>query len=173
MASKGYADDTATMATSEEGMGRMAEWVNEFCIVNRLSMNHSKSMLFGRDGQGREMKKEITIIKQGKFVPEKKDTEFQWENKDGTMYTRIVIRPISSTAKEIKYLGIYMNMDLNWDFQISKLNSIIGIHKHIAIANKLTAEMTTFLFNNDLKPKLEYRFQFVDMPNKQLKTYDK
>jgi hypothetical protein len=173
VASKGYADDTASLAASEEGMGRMAEWVNEFCIVNRLSMNHTKSMVFGRDAQGLEMKTGITIIKQGICIPEKKDTKCQVEHADGTTYTRIVVDPISSTAKEIKYLGIYMNMDLNWDLQISKLNSIVGLHKHISIANNLTPEMTTFLFNNYLKPKLEYRFQFMDIPYKQLQTYDK
>ena len=49
IASKGYADDTAVMARSEKGMGRLTEWVNEFCIANRISMNAKKCMLFGTE----------------------------------------------------------------------------------------------------------------------------
>ena len=53
--SKGYADDTAVVATSVEGLHRMTHWVNEFCIVNRISMNSEKTLLFGRNGEGAEI----------------------------------------------------------------------------------------------------------------------
>jgi hypothetical protein len=45
--SKGFADDTAAVTRSRKGMLRMAEWVNEFCEVNRVSMNETKNLLFG------------------------------------------------------------------------------------------------------------------------------
>jgi hypothetical protein len=173
IASKGYADDTGTISSSQAGMKRMAEWVNEFCVVNRLSMNHKKTMLFGRSEEGKEMEETISIIRQGNDPPEKEDTKFQIRTKDDTTYTEIEIRPMSSMAPEIKYLGIYMNMDLNWDTQVAKLNSLVGRHMHIAISNNLTPEMTTFLFNHYLKPKLEYRMKFIELSQKQLDTYDK
>ena len=46
-------------------MMRMAKWVNEFCVVNRVSMNETKSLLFGIDKHGNDLKTPIEIVKQG------------------------------------------------------------------------------------------------------------
>jgi hypothetical protein len=46
------------------------------------------------------------------------------------------------------------------------------MHVNIANANKLSPEMTTFLFNKYLKPKLEYRMNFMDIPTEKLKEWD-
>ena len=62
--SKGYADDTLVISASEKGRDRMAKWVNEFCIVNRISMNKSKTRVFGRDDKGLDSKKAVDIIQQ-------------------------------------------------------------------------------------------------------------
>ena len=65
--SKGFADDTAAITKSRKGLERMAEWVNEFCVVNRVSMNETKSLLFGIDKHGKDLKKSIEIVKQGRI----------------------------------------------------------------------------------------------------------
>ena len=59
-----YADDTLVISATEKGRDRMAKWVNEFCIVNRISMNKSKTRVFGRDDKGLDSKKAVDIIQQ-------------------------------------------------------------------------------------------------------------
>jgi hypothetical protein len=172
--SKGYADDTAIASGSIEGMRRMTQWVNYFCIKNRISMNRTKSQLFGRNNKGEEMTQSFEIVTQGKIKhsegdEERKMVEFE---EDGTTHTKTTIEPMRSDSNNIKYLGVYINMDINWEKQISAMSQLIGMHASIAAANRLTPEMTTFLFNKYLKPKLEYRMQFADIPEKKLKTWD-
>jgi hypothetical protein len=170
--SKGYADDTAVMSGSIEGMERITEWVNYFCIKNRISMNKTKSLLFGRDKRGEDMKTAFEIVRQGKQAIEEGEVA-TWHQGDGTHYTKYAIQPIPADSMKIKYLGIRMNMDITWEKQIAEMGSMVGLHTSVANANKLTAEMTTFLFNKYLKPKLEYRMQFVEIKKKKLEEWDK
>ena len=162
VASKGYADDTAVMAHSMDGMKGMAEWVNVLCITNRISMNSKKSILFGRDADGKEMQgyvETITQVDPGTEGP-------RVETKDGTIFIRERVEPTHSASKDIKYLGVHMNMDLNWEKQIAVMSSTIGMYRHLAIANNLSPEQTILLFNSYLKPKLEYRMQFANITEK-------
>jgi len=65
-----------------------------------------------------------------------------------------------------------MNMDLDWDQQIAQMNRTVGYHEHLARVNGLTAEMTVFLFNNYLKPKLEYRMKVTKVPKERLEKWN-
>jgi hypothetical protein len=66
-----------------------------------------------------------------------------------------------------------MNMDLDWTTQIAKMNSTIGMYRHMARTNDLTAEQTVTLFNTYLRPKLEYRMRFMTIQEDQLKQWDR
>ena len=167
LGSKGYADDTAVMTGSIDGLKKMTEWVNEFCITNRVSMNARKSILFGRDEEGKEMQQHVETITHVRPEGE----EGPGERKDGAIFWRERVDPTNSGSKQIKYLGIHMNMELDWEKQIAVMSSTIGMYRHLAIANNLSAEQTVILFNNYLKPKLEYRMQFVDLTEAKLKNW--
>ena len=146
----------------------MTKWVNEFWITNRISMNAKKSILFGRDEKGKEMEghiETITHVNPGEGGP-------GGEEKDGATFRRERVNPTHSGSKEIKYLGAHMNMDLNWEKQIAVMSSTIGMYMHLAIANNLSADQTTTLFNSYLRPKLEYRMQFAEIPAERLKAWD-
>jgi hypothetical protein len=168
--SKGYADDTAALTSTEKGMEDMVEWVNEFCIINRISMDERKTLYFGRDQEGKEAKKPMEIIRQG-VEKGPKETHTVVE-RDGATHTRIKVAPVPANSEKIKYLGIHANMDLTWDKQIAQMNKQVGYHEHLARANGLSAEMTVFLFNNYLKPKLEYRMKFTKITAAKLRKWD-
>ena len=70
--SKGYADDTAALTSTDKGMENMVEWVNEFCIMNRISMNERKTPYFGRDEKGHEAEKPME-------ASDKESTRVQWK----------------------------------------------------------------------------------------------
>jgi hypothetical protein len=94
------------------------------------------------------------------------------EKKDGAIFERERVEPTPSGSKDIKYLGVYTNMDLNCEKQIAVMSSTIGMYRHLAIANNLSADQTTVLFNSYLRPKLEYRMQFAEIPNEKLRAWD-
>jgi large subunit ribosomal protein L40e len=168
--SKGYADDTAALTCTAKGMEDMNEWVNEFCIINRVSMSETKTLYFGRDAEGKEAEKPMEIIRQGiEEGPKETHTVVQ---RDGATHTRIKVQPVRADSDKIKYLGIHGNMDLTWDKQIAQMNKQVGYLNHLARANGLSAEMTVFLFNNYLKPKLQYRMKFAKIPAEKLRKWD-
>jgi hypothetical protein len=168
--SKGYADDTVALTNKEKGMENMVEWVNEFCIINRVSMSEKKTLYFGRDEEGKEAEKPMEIIRQGiEKGPKETHTVVK---RDGATHTRIKVPPIPANSDKIKYLGIHGNMELTWEKQIAQMNKQVGYYKHLARANGLSAEMTVFLFNNYLKPKLEYRMKFTKIPASNLRQWD-
>jgi hypothetical protein len=94
------------------------------------------------------------------------------ETKDGATFRRERVETTHSGSKEIKYLGVHMNMDLNWDKQIAVMSSTIGMYRHLAIANNLSPQQTALLFNSYLKPKLEYRMQFTKITDEKLRNWD-
>ena len=122
--SKGFADDTAALAGTQAGLGRIAEWVNEFCVVNRISMNDTKSLVFGRDEEENEMLEPIEIVKQG-AVDGPVETH-RIVQQDKATHTRIKVKPIKANDNLIKYLGVHMNMELNWKRQIAEMNRTVG-----------------------------------------------
>jgi hypothetical protein len=167
--SKGYADDTGAVTKTWKGMERMMDWVNEFCIVNRISMDEKKSLLFGIDKKGRDVRKTIQIVQQGR-VDGPQETHRVIE-RHGATHTLVTVHPIEADADIIKYLGIYMNPELDWTKQLAVMNRTVGHHVHLAKANGLTAEMTVFLFNNYLKAKLSYRMKVTKVPEATLRTW--
>ena len=46
---KCYAGDTFLLSSTELGITRMTEWVNTFCAYNYISMNPTKTKVFGMD----------------------------------------------------------------------------------------------------------------------------
>jgi hypothetical protein len=143
IADKSYADDTLLLASSEAGLRRMNDWVNEFCNYNYISMNCEKTKLFGWNERGEDTTMTIQTTTQGPL---------------GQTYNAVKAQP---TAVHVKYLGIWMNMHLDWTKQVKKMNQMVGWHCHIIRKNKLAPETAAYIVNSHLKPKLEYRMKII------------
>jgi hypothetical protein len=61
--SKGYADDVACITDSIEGLRRMTDWINTFCDHYQLTINTSKTHMFGRNEKGEELANDPTMKK--------------------------------------------------------------------------------------------------------------
>ena len=160
--SKGYANDTAVVATSVEGLHRLTHWVNEFCIINRISTNSEKTLLFGRNGEGAEIETSIHTVAQ--LTEDHASKDIEAISTDSAYHKLTEVKPTPSNSKEIKYLGIWMNMDLTWEEHIKKLRVMVYRTEHIVRANCLDTEQALYLMNISLKPKLEYRMRFANIP---------
>jgi hypothetical protein len=143
IADKSYADDTLLLASSEAGLRRMNDWVNEFCNYNYISMNCEKTKLFGWNERGEDTTMTIQTTTQGPL---------------GQTYNAVKAQP---TAVHVKYLGIWMNMHLDWTKQVKKMNQMVGWHCHRIRKNNLTPETAAYIVNSHLKPKLEYRMKII------------
>ena len=173
IASKGFADDTAVVSGTERGMMRLAEWVNLFCIINRITMNASKSMLFGRMADGSEMRDiNMETISQIKGIRKPPENTVRTTRKDGAEQAWVAVKPTPANSSKIKYLGIRMNMDLDWGPEIAEMNKLVGRHRHIIEANELNADQATCIVNSYLRPKLEYKMRFVDIDQTTLAGWD-
>ena len=61
--SKGYADDVACITDSIEGLRRMIDWINTFCDHYQLTINTTKTHMFGRNEKGEELANEPSMNK--------------------------------------------------------------------------------------------------------------
>jgi len=101
VSSTGYADDTMTYASSWSDQWRMHEWVREFCWAHHFKLN---------------------AIKCKYIISDCKDSaDSRWLlSVDGSEK----ITPLPS-SKQIRYLGLWLSMDLNWSVQKQMLNKMI------------------------------------------------
>jgi hypothetical protein len=133
IADKSYADDTLLLATTEDGLQRMNDWVNEFCNYNYISMNDEKTKVFGWDEKGKDTTMSIQTTTQGPL---------------GQAYNTVKAQP---TKVHIKYLGIYMNMHLDWTKQVKQMNQTVGWHCHRIRKNRLSPETAAYIINSHLR----------------------
>ena len=113
-------------------------------------MNAKKCMLFGTE-EGKDWNESdtkaaeiVTQIQTGKEnIPEEATIHWRGEAK----YAKIKVKPMKMDDSKIKYLGIRMNMSLDWKPQLLAMNRTVGWFKHLALDNNLTPSQTTLLFN--------------------------
>jgi hypothetical protein len=156
IADKCYADDTFLLARTQKGLERMNAWVNEFCEYNYISMNETKTKLFGLDENRKDIQMSLPVIQHGK---------------KGEIIMKIA--KAQPATKHIKHLGLWMNMHLDWSRAESDIASTIGHYRHIINSNALTTEAALYLTNSVLTPKIEYRLRFVMADTKRVQKWDK
>jgi hypothetical protein len=155
IADKCYADDTLIMGTSLDGTHRMMDWVNAFCAHNFISMNPKKTVAFGMDEKGLDVTFRIKVIQHQRGKP---PTYHDGKSQAGN--------------KPLKYLGVFINIKLDWKYQIGKLNQLVGWYRHIMHNNRMSAEAASYVTNNILKPKLQYRMKVVPLDKKTVQKWD-
>jgi hypothetical protein len=152
---KCYADDTLVMARTLKGLHRMMDWVNAFCAHNYISMNFKKTVAFGMDELGQDVPFTIKVI--------------QHQRERQPTYNVVVSKPGNES---FKYLGVYINIKLDWKYQVGKLNQIVGWYRHIMHNNRMSAEAAKYVINSILRPKLEYRMGIVPLDKKTVQKWD-
>jgi hypothetical protein len=130
VASEGFADDTYALSDTYEGVCRMHRWSEEFTSFNFLELHSDKSKFVGCDSDRRAC-----------------------DNKHMSIGGRL----LRSCALDegIDYVGVEVNMDLNWTRLNNKLTS------HIAYArtwpgNQLLPDERFFFLQQVPHPLLEY-----------------
>ena len=148
MASAGYADDTIVASETEDGIHRMHEWIRSFFRAHRWKINVDKTVY-------------TTTADLDQL-----DTNLRLLSVDGIK--AIDPRPPCHT---FRYLGLHINLDLDWRTQISRMKS--SVHGMVAniICHKLTIPMVVTCVNQYLCPVLEFAFQFVPLPDAVLRKW--
>lgn len=150
VSSKGFADDTWITSGSLEGLRRMNEFTERFCIVNHLQLNGMKTELVGVLANGQP------------FL-----------NKRGEIVVAGVAVPGRPANFAIRYAGVLICMDLSWDEQIKSLNSRFGFHSHIALRHRLPVYEAVYFFNVFLLSKVEHIFRHIVCTTQQVQQWDK
>lgn len=146
VASKGFADDIWIVSSSAQGLRRMHRWVETFCIFNCLFLNGSKTVLTGRNADRSQIGDIIQI--------------------NGSS-----VAPLEE-GKSVRYLGAWINMDLDYDDQCSKISSTIGYYCHLAVKFRLSIDRTVVFFNRYLMPKLELPLRYAQPTAEQCHRWD-
>jgi hypothetical protein len=150
IADKCYADDTFLLSSTKDGITRMNEWVNTFCEYNYISMNPTKTKIFGMDQNRKSVDFTLPVIQ---------------HSKKGTTFIEVNAQDAN---KHIKHLGLWINMNLDWSKATRDLSKTVGWHRHLIISNNIQAEAATYLINTVLTPKLEYRLRFFLAPENRI-----
>lgn len=134
--SKGFADDTWIVSDNLEHLKFQHDWVVAWSKFNHLELHPTKSQLVGIDANGDKMSTgqfSITINDKNLVPLDLKD--------------------------RIRYLGVWIRMDLSWDAQYNVSKFIIRHHCQVAVNAGLSVQKFVLMVNKFLCPKLEYGFR--------------
>ncbi len=135
---KGYADDTWAVSGSVSGLQRMNEWVTAFCAVNHLCMNGRKTELIGRNVDG------SCMINNSIHVGD------------------VLVQP-TPLDQSIRYLGVFMNMQLQWTEQSAVVTQAVQSFCGLAIKHRLSVPRAVHLFNVYLIPRIEFGLRYINV----------
>ena len=108
VASRGFCDDTAIIAEDFETLKKLNQCVADFFTEHGFQLSASKTYLLGREADGRRCTNDLYWP--GQMEP---------------------IKP-HETDYAIRYLGVWLSLDLSWSTQIAKMSaSILGLVAHI------------------------------------------
>ena len=145
VASAGYADDTAMVATSFAAVTRMHAWVREFFGANRAALNCNKSHLLCSDGAEAPMLASV----------------------DG----QTVVEPQGETHT-IRYLGVWVNLRLAWSIHIARMDRLVWSVASSIRRGGFDLVMSKTAVNQFLMPGLRIGLLVTDVPDKAVECWD-
>ena len=129
LASMGYADDTAIVADSEEGIRALHEWVRSFFGAHAFNINAKKT----------------------KFVSTADPAQVRClPGVDGTSH----IRALASDTT-FRYLGILLNMECTWEDEIERLEKLMWFVRGRILNFGMPLAPAVDAINTFLVPKME------------------
>jgi exonuclease III len=129
LASMGYADDTAIVADSEEGIRALHEWVREFFGAHAFKINSKKTKyICSVDPAGVECLHGV----------------------DGVGH----ISPLASSTT-FRYLGVLLNMDCTWNDEVVRLEKLVLFVRARILNFRIPVAPAVDAINSFLIPKME------------------
>jgi hypothetical protein len=139
IASTGYADDTMTYCESWSQQWMMHEWMRDFCFAHGFQINAKKSRYVISDREGPNDSRWLSSV----------------DGKDR-------ITPLAS-SEQIRYLGLWLCMDLIWDKQIQVMNKYIMDWRWKVFAAKVDAAHLKSSILEYLLPRMEIGLAHADI----------
>ena len=140
LASMGYADDTAIVADSEEGVRALHEWVRSFFGAHAFKINAKKT----------------------KFVSSADPAQVRClPGVDGTSHIKAL--PSDTT---FRYLGVLLNMECTWDAELARLEKIMWFVRGRILNFRIPLAPAVDAINAFLVPKLEVGLGLVPLTPK-------
>ena len=148
--SSGYMDDAIALATSVQDVVAMHEWVREFFGAHCAALNCTKTELLCPSARTMEALR-------GRL-----------KSVDGTV--SIVPRPPGHT---IRYLGVWLNIKLCWNTQITKMDRTVRLVCASMTRGAFTVPMVVFTVAQFLIPRLRAGLLVADITKKTLLAWEK
>ena len=117
-------------------------------------MNPTKTKVFGMDQDRKSVQFSIPVVQ---------------HTIEGSNYMQVMSQDAHT---DIKHLGLWINMNLDWTRATKELSKTVGWHRHIIASNNLQTEAATYIINTVLTPKLEYRLRFFIAPTNNIIDWD-
>jgi exonuclease III len=145
--SKGYADDSAGMSNTLQGIERINDSVASWCADTLTAMSPSKTKGMARLHGDRS-----------------------WSN-DSVRISGDLIG-VLKVGEAFNYLGALITADLNWKQQISAIGSTVGYYCMLARKQHLPVASAVLFFNAFLFPKVEPGLRHAVIPTATLESWD-
>jgi exonuclease III len=152
IASRGYADDTWITSNSVKELMVMHRWTCKIFNFHQMALNASKSRVVGRDKTGKSMDIDIPY-----GLTPLGATQFLKKAPVGT---------------SIKYLGLLINMQLDWSHMIAKLNGILMKGVQAMSSHPMTLVQTQLLIKQKIYPRMGLGLRHAQIPQAKLDKWD-
>ena len=149
VSSRGFCDDTVIISDNLQTIKAMNSFTYTFFEQHGLKVNTTKSAAMGRKKDGTEMVDPI-----------------YWPGTDKPLTT-------ATHDEATRYLGIHINMNLNWDAQRIKLDAFLHNITSRLNSKQITLLQGCMLIREVLIPKFEASFKHITIPANTLERWDK
>ena len=144
LASMGYADDTAIVADTEDGIRALHEWVRSFFCAHAFKINAKKTKFVSSVDPARV-----------RCLP----------GVDGTSHIKAL--PSNTT---FRYLGILLNMECTWDDELDRLEKLMWFVRGRILNSRIPLAPAVDAINSFLVPKMEVGLGLIPMTSKVVAT---
>jgi len=119
VASKAFADDTWVGSGTFEGLERIHEWVQAWCDWHHLILHAQKTRFLALEWKSNPEGGRGTYARQTPVVPDK-------------LFITIGDEKIPPTPlhKAVKYMGVHIQMDLDWSEQCKMVTKQLWAHRN-------------------------------------------
>ena len=149
IASQGFCDDTVILAEDMITLQKMNNHIATFFRKHSLNLNQGKTYFIGRTREGKTT-----------------TTPLLWPGAPEAIKPR-------DHGFSFRYLGLQINMNLDWGNQIGKMNGkIMGLVSHLK-HRRITLAQGIILIRYALSKQLEIGFRHADIPLSTLRDWDK
>jgi hypothetical protein len=150
ISSRGYADDTWIVADNLKDIHKMNAWTYEFLNWHGMTINVTKTLFVGMNAKGDMAKPDIFW---GPIIHNHRIT---------------VVTP----ERDIRYLGLWLNLNLNWTGQINKISTKIHCILRRFRPYVLSPLNMKLAIQEILFPSLDLAFRHVPIPYSKLNQWN-